>query len=56
MTSLFECPDCGAQQPERGPCGRCPGYVRLIEVINGNRYVEGVDFPFVPPVGQEGVA
>ncbi len=29
----YECPDCHAQQPEPGRCGRCPGITRPVGLI-----------------------
>lgn len=38
----FECPDCKAQQPEAGRCGRCPGVVQEVHWDAGACYICGV--------------
>lgn len=44
--SVFECPDCKAQQPEAGRCGRCPGVVQPVRWDAGPCYICGA---FVEP-------
>lgn len=37
--TLFECPDCRAQQPEPGACGRCPGVTREVRTVPALEHV-----------------